>query len=105
MRINEQKNFRQELEKQVKERTAELLELNESLRKSEERYHLMVEEVQDYAILYLNREGIVENWNTGAEKIKGYTAKEIIGKSFSNFYTAEDRQNQLPQKLLNLAKV
>jgi PAS domain S-box-containing protein len=101
--IHEQKNFRQELEKQVKERTAELLELNESLKKSEERYHLMVEEVQDYAILYLNREGIVENWNTGAEKIKGYSAKEIIGKSFSNFYTAEDRKNQLPQTLLNLA--
>jgi PAS domain S-box-containing protein len=101
--IHDQKNFREELKKQVGERTAELVELNESLKKSEERYHLMVEEVQDYAILYLNREGIVENWNTGAEKIKGYTAKEIMGKSFSNFYTEEDRKNQLPQTLLNMA--
>ena len=101
--IQEQKDFRSELEKQVKERTAELLELNESLRKSEERYHLMVEEVQEYAILYLNREGFVENWNAGAEKIKGYKSEEIIGKNFSNFYTAEDRQSHLPQTLLNLA--
>mgnify|MGYP003645082929 FL=1 len=101
--IQEQKVFRNELERQVKERTAELLELNESLKKSEQRYHLMVEEVQDYAILYLNREGIVENWNTGAEKIKGYKAEEIIGKSFSNFYTDKDRKIQLPQKLLQLA--
>ncbi|MCW3127244.1 MAG: sensor signal transduction histidine kinase [Bacteroidetes bacterium] len=89
-----------ELERQVNERTKELVLTNESLRKSEERYHLMVEEVQDYAILYLNREGIVENWNTGAEKIKGYKAKEIIGKSFSNFYTEEDKKSNLPRKLL-----
>jgi len=91
------------LEAEVHERTKELLSLNESLRKSENRYHLMVEEVQDYAILYLNREGIVENWNAGAEKIKGYKAAEIIGKNFSSFYTAEDKASNLPQKLLALA--
>lgn len=101
--IQEQKNFRNELEKQVKERTVELVELNNSLKKSEQRYHLMVEEVQDYAILYLNKEGIVENWNTGAEKIKGYKAEEIIGRSFSNFYTEDDRKSGLPQRLLGLA--
>ena len=101
--IQDQKMFTYELEKQVRERTSELLQLNESLKKGEQRYHLMVEEVQDYAILYLNRHGIVENWNTGAEKIKGYKADEIIGKSFSNFYTEEDRKNGLPQKLLKRA--
>ncbi len=101
--IHEQVNFRDELEKKVKQRTAELVKLNEALKKSEERYHLMVEEVQEYAIIYLNREGIVENWNSGAEKIKGYTAEEIIGRSFSNFYTDEDRKNNLPQTLLNMA--
>ncbi|MEP7169228.1 MAG: PAS domain S-box protein [Bacteroidota bacterium] len=101
--IQEQKNFTVELEKQVKERTKELNLLNESLKKSEERYHLMVEEVQDYAILYLNREGIVENWNEGVEKIKGYKAHEIIGKSFFNFYTEADRKNNLPQTLLSQA--
>ncbi len=96
--IHDQKTFTTELEKQVKERTKEL-------KKSEERYHLMVEEVQDYAILYLNRDGIVENWNKGAEKIKGYRSDEIIGKSFSVFYTEQDRQNHLPQKLLKEAEL
>jgi len=101
--IHEQVNFRAELEKEVKQRTAELVRLNESLKASEERYHLMVQEVQEYAILYINREGIVENWNAGAEKIKGYKAEEIIGKNFSNFYTDEDKKINLPQKLLNRA--
>lgn len=101
--IHTEKAFTHELEQQVSARTKELSQINESLRKSEERYHLMVEEVQDYAILYLNHEGIVENWNIGAEKIKGYKAEEIIGKNFSTFYTESDRKNNLPQTLLNLA--
>lgn len=101
--IQDQKMFTTELEKQVRRRTKELKELNESLAKSEERYHLMVEEVQDYAILYLNREGTVENWNKGAEKIKGYKANEIIGKNFSVFYTDADRESGLPQRLMKLA--
>lgn len=101
--IQDQKDFAKNLEAQVNQRTAELIQLNRSLKKSEERYHLMVEEVQDYAILYLNRRGIVENWNTGAQKIKGYAADEIIGRSFSNFYTQEDRERGLPMTLLNMA--
>lgn len=64
----------------------------------------MIEEVQDYAIILLSKEGIIENWNKGAENIKGYTAKEIVGKSFSTFYTPDDRANGLPDKLLKLAK-
>lgn len=102
--IHAEKAFTHELEEQVNTRTRELNLINESLRKSEERYHLMVEEVQDYAILYLNHEGIIENWNIGAEKIKGYKAEQIIGKSFSVFYTEGDRKNNLPQKLLQLAR-
>ncbi|MES2412067.1 MAG: PAS domain-containing protein [Bacteroidota bacterium] len=101
--IQDQKEFTQELEKQVAERTKELKRLNENLKQSEERYHLMVEEVQDYAIIYLNKEGIVENWNKGAEKIKGYKAEEIIGKSFSAFYNEEDRKSHLPHYLLQQA--
>lgn len=101
--IQDQKVFLNELERQVLERTKELYQSNESLKQSEERYHLMVEEVQDYAILYLNKEGIVENWNKGAEKIKGYTAEEIIGQSFSQFYTIEDQKSHLPQYLLEQA--
>ncbi|MDR7371345.1 PAS domain S-box protein [Flavobacterium aquidurense] len=101
--IHTEKAFTQELEQQVRARTKELSLMNESLQKSEERYHLMVEEVQDYAILYLDHRGIVENWNLGAEKIKGYKAEEIIGKDFSTFYTEEDKKSGLPKKLLNLA--
>jgi len=101
--IEDQKLFANQLEKKVRQRTKELKKLNDSLRKSEQRYHLMVEEVQDYAILYLNPEGTVENWNKGAEKIKGYTAEEIIGKNFSTFYTASDKQSGLPQYLLSKA--
>ena len=101
--IQDQKTFTSELEKQVKERTKELSQINESLEKSEERYHLMVEEVQDYAILLLNHLGIVENWNLGAQKINGYKAEEIIGKDFSVFYTESDKESGLPQKLLKRA--
>ena len=101
--IQDQKEFANELEKQVTERTKQLVLLNQSLKQSEERYHLMVGEVQDYAILYLSKDGIVENWNKGAEKIKGYTAEEIIGKSFAAFYTEEDRKSNLPTYLLQQA--
>ncbi|WDF62343.1 PAS domain S-box protein [Flavobacterium sp. KACC 22763] len=102
--IHTEKAFTHELEQQVTARTRELIQINESLRKSEERYHLMVEEVQEYAILYLNSHGIIENWNTGAEKIKGYKAEEIIGKYFAVFYTEKDQKNNLPQKLLQTAR-
>lgn len=101
--IQDQKMFANELEKQVNERTKQLKLLNETLKQSEERYHLMVGEVQDYAILYLSNEGIIENWNKGAEKIKGYKSEEIIGKSFSTFYTEEDRKTNLPKYLLSQA--
>jgi len=76
----------------------------DKLRISEERYHRMIAEVQDYAIILLSVEGIIENWNVGAEKIKGYTAKEVIGKKFDLFYTEEDRNSNLPDILLNRAK-
>jgi len=102
--IHTEKAFTHELEQQVTARTIELIKINESLQKSEERYHLMVDEVQEYAILYLNPNGIVENWNAGAEKIKGYKADEIIGKYFAVFYTEEDQINNLPQNLLQLAR-
>jgi PAS domain S-box-containing protein len=79
-------------------------QIEDDLRMSEERYHQMVAEVQDYAIILLDEKGIVENWNAGAEKIKGYTTKEIVGKSFETFYTKEDRAAGLPYKLLNRAR-
>ncbi len=77
----------------------------DSLRLSEERYHQMIAEVQDYAIILLTAEGLIENWNAGAEKIKGYTSKEVVGKRFDIFYTPEDRENDLPNLLLNEARL
>ncbi len=102
--IHDQKAFANELENQVAKRTEQLNQLNETLKKSEQQYHLMVEEVQGYSIIYLNKNGIIENWNAGAEKIKGYKPAEIIGKSFSVFYTEKDRNDNLPQKLITQAK-
>ncbi|HEV7780284.1 MAG TPA: PAS domain S-box protein [Chitinophagaceae bacterium] len=64
----------------------------------------MIEEVQDYAIILLDIDGNILSWNKGVEKIKGYKQHEIIGQNFSIFYMPQDRQEQLPQKLIELAK-
>jgi PAS domain S-box-containing protein len=62
----------------------------EMMRESEERFRLLVQSVEDYAIFMLDPTGRVTTWNAGAERIKGYTAEEITGQHFSVFYTAED---------------
>jgi len=67
-------------------------------------YHKMLEEVEDYAILFIDNHGIIQNWNKGAEKIKGYKAKEIVGKNFSVFYTNGDQKKKLPEKILKEAR-
>ncbi len=87
----------------LQKQTAELAHRNEELRKSEERYHRMIAEVEDYAIILLGLDGTVMNWNRGAEKIKGYTAQEAIGQNFSIFYRQEDLQSGLPQRLIETA--
>jgi PAS domain S-box-containing protein len=81
----------------------ELQQKNEELRKSEERYHSMVSEVVDYAIVLLDETGKILDWNKGAEKLKGYKAEEIVGKNFRLFYPQEDKEANLPQKLLDEA--
>ncbi|MBT1707968.1 PAS domain S-box protein [Fulvivirgaceae bacterium PWU5] len=95
--------FQRGLERLVAERTRELSMRNQELKTSEARYHRMIEEVEDYAILLLSPEGIIENWNKGAEKIKGYTAEEAIGRSFRMFYTPTDQEQKLPGRLLQQA--
>jgi PAS domain S-box-containing protein len=67
--------------------------------------HLLkvVEEIEDYAILTLDSSGNIENWNKGAEKIKGYHLTEVIGKNFSIFYSDEDRRIGRPETLIHLA--
>ena len=58
----------------------------------------------DYAIYMLDLEGRVVSWNSGAVRLKGYTAHEIIGQSFSRFYTPEDVQAGVPEKALRIAR-
>ena len=69
----------------------------------ERRFQLLVEAVKDYAIYLLDPDGYISSWNRGAERFKGYTADEIIGRHFSCFYTDEDRAAGLPAKALEIA--
>jgi PAS domain S-box-containing protein len=75
----------------------------ESLRLSEERFRMLVEGVRDYAIFLLDPAGYVVTWNAGAQRIKGYMPDEIIGKHFSQFYPAEARERNWPQRELEEA--
>jgi PAS domain S-box-containing protein len=69
----------------------------------EERFRLLVESVQDYAIFMLDPQGHITTWNLGAQRIKGYAADEIIGQHFSRFYTPEDIESGKPQRELDTA--
>ncbi len=71
-----------------------------ALRESEERVRLMIESIRDYAIVMLDPNGQVVTWNKGAQRIKGYTADEIIGRHFSCFYPKEDAERGFPRKKL-----
>ncbi|WP_380600728.1 PAS domain-containing sensor histidine kinase [Steroidobacter flavus] len=63
----------------------------------------LIEGIRDCAIYMLDPAGMVVSWNPGAERIKGYVAEEIVGRSFSEFYTPEDRANGLPARALATA--
>jgi len=97
---NEEERLRSIAQLQQKTR---VLEKELALRQSEERFRLLVEAVQDYAIFMLNPEGIITSWNIGAERLKGYKTAEILGKHFSCFYPEEDVQNGKPQWELVIA--
>jgi len=75
----------------------------ERLRESERRLRMLIASIRDYAIFMLDADGIVTNWNTGAERFKGYTAAEIVGRHFSCFYTEEDRAAGMPARALRTA--
>jgi PAS domain S-box-containing protein len=106
-----------ELERRVEERTSELRKINadllaeivqrnlaeEELRRSEDRMRSLVETVKDYAIFGLDPSGRVVSWNVGAEHIKGYDAKEIMGQHFSRFYPPESLLIDLPEMQLRVA--
>ena len=74
------------------------------LRTSEQHFQLLVQAVKDYAIYMLDPQGRITSWKSGAQSIKGYRPHEIIGQHFSRFYTAEDRQADVPARALREAE-
>lgn len=75
----------------------------EARRQSEEQLRLLIQGVTDYAIYMLSPDGVVTNWNAGAERIKGYVSEEIVGRHFSQFYLPEDQEAGLPALALRTA--
>jgi PAS domain S-box-containing protein len=70
---------------------------------NDDQFVKMIAEIKDYAVVLLDSNGMIQNWNQGAEKIYGYKESEIIGKSFKNFYPKEDQSQKLPENLLKQA--
>ncbi|HSV02019.1 MAG TPA: PAS domain S-box protein [Phenylobacterium sp.] len=75
----------------------------EALIESESQFRLLISSVMDYALFMLDPNGIVTNWNAGAQRISGYTADEIVGQHISRFYTDADRAAGVPMKALQTA--
>lgn len=94
--LNEElETAKEELESANEELTTvneELQTQMEARRQSEERFRVLIESVQEYAIFMLDPKGFVTSWNRGAERIKGYKAEEIVGQHFSKFYPPEDKE-------------
>lgn len=82
---------------------ARMLRSEETLRSREQQLRILLAGVTDYAIYMLDPQGRVTSWNTGAQRIKGYDAPEILGQHFSRFYTEEDRRADLPRTVLETA--
>jgi PAS domain S-box-containing protein len=70
----------------------------------QERFRLLVNAVTDYAIYMLDASGYIASWNAGAERFKGYTAREVIGRHFSLFYTEEDIARGIPATALQTSE-
>jgi PAS domain S-box-containing protein len=121
----ERENLLKQTSKELAERIAELQKANEEIQasrraalnimedaiqsrdallKSEERLRITMESVVDYAIITMNTERTIEQWNTGAERIFGYTAEEVRGKSADIIFTPEDRAIDAPKQEMQTAK-
>jgi len=75
----------------------------DALRQAEQRFSSMLENVRDYAIIFLDLDGRITGWNKGAEPIKGYRTEEIVGQHFSRFYTPADIASGKPDRELHIA--
>jgi PAS domain S-box-containing protein len=94
-----------ELEQRVVARTKEVINTNIRLYDTDQRLRLLVESVKDYAIVMLDLNGRVTSWNSGAERITGYRAEDIVGRDFSCFYVPEDIAAGKPRQNLARAAV
>jgi PAS domain S-box-containing protein len=88
----------------VRAQLRERMQAEDRLYVHEERFHSLVDAVTDYAIFLLDTSGSVATWNPGAERTKGYTPQEIVGKHFSVFYTPEDRAAGKPEQILETVR-
>ena len=86
----------------VQRDSSQRLFAEESLRESEERYRMLLDGVEDYAIYVMDPQGQILSWNAGAERIKGYSAEEIIGHNFSCFFPPEDIERGRPEEVLRI---
>ena len=86
----------------VLQRNSSGRELAEALRESEERYQLLLDGIQNYAIFMMDTRGRILSWNAGAERIKGYSSDQIIGHNFSCFFPPEDIKRGRPEEILRI---
>ena len=98
-----QRRLNTELEERIRARTAELEAALHRLQESERSFELLVESVTDYALYRLDPAGRIVSWNSGARRIKGYEAAEIVGKNFECFYSEQDRAAGVPATGLRTA--
>ena len=89
--------------RRVEEKAAERKRANRVLRESEERYHLLIDGIKDYAIFMLDVDGRVVTWNEGARRLKGWDEQEILGRHFSQFYPQEAVEAGRPGRGLEIA--
>jgi PAS domain S-box-containing protein len=102
-RVHERTRELQAVNASLQEELARRIQLEHGLQESEQRFRLMTESVVDYAIYMFDPRGRVMSWNAGAQRTKGYTAREIIGEPVSRFYLPEDVQDSVPQKAMEQA--
>lgn len=75
----------------------------QELRRSEEYFRLLIQSVQDYGVFMLSVDGVIESWNQGAQRLKGYRAHEVVGSRISRFFPAEEIEKRTPERLIEQA--
>jgi diguanylate cyclase (GGDEF)-like protein/PAS domain S-box-containing protein len=95
-------SLRKKAEKHLAQMESRRRLVEDALRESEERYRMLLDGVQNYAIFMLDAQGKILSWNAGAERIKGYTADQIIGHNFSCFFPPEDIERGRPEEVLRI---